>query len=136
MVRFSKFIFKKDIYDKFEEFLSKLVWRVRNFVQIVASACHHWSLAIYFLGCYCIIRDHTPSLSQRGGPTFLWEAGSMVLDYAIIFLISLTLANTYLHVPSSPYSTSTLSTLPPSSSGRPFSFSTTNIETHIYANSF
>ena len=27
MVRFSKFTPKKEIYEKFEEFLSKLVWR-------------------------------------------------------------------------------------------------------------
>ena len=32
---------------------------------------------------YCIVQDHAPCLSQRGGPTSLWDRGSMVLDYAI-----------------------------------------------------
>ena len=55
---------KKEIYDKFEEFLSKLLQTTleSNFVQIVASARHCWSLSIYFLGYYCIILDYAPSL--------------------------------------------------------------------------
>ena len=68
MGRFLKFTPKKEIYDKFEEFLSKLfqITLESNFVQIVASAYHCWSLSIYFLGHYCIILDYTPSLSHRG----------------------------------------------------------------------
>ena len=33
MVRFSKFTPKKEIYEKFEEFLSKLVWRETLFFR-------------------------------------------------------------------------------------------------------
>ena len=54
MVRFSKFTSKKEIYEKFEEFLSKLIWKknLLNFLYIFILSVNFENLTV---GLYVLI---------------------------------------------------------------------------------